>query len=111
MRWRKRNPFARVRPARQPLYDHERRVLVADLAAIGGQGSFYDFERAFPGRYDPRYFDAAMDRLTPVHVKYRGRERWFGSKLWSLPDYQRFGGDRLQVDPQTRVPIKGKEGP
>lgn len=80
------------------LHEHERNVILADLQTIGGYGSWVDFERHFPGRYDPRYFDTAMERLKPTWVSYRGRSRLFGAKVWCARNY---------VDPP---PAHQKEG-
>lgn len=82
--WRKRSPFAFVKPARIYLDEYERKIILADLLAIGGSGTWFDMERHFPGRYDPRYFDAAMKRLSPLYVQYRGNTRLFRWKLWAL---------------------------
>lgn len=69
--------------------DHQRKVIIADLEAIGGIGSWEDMERHFPGRYDRRFFDATMDKLSPSWVKYAGRSRFFaGVKIWKLPSYK-----------------------
>lgn len=87
-----------MRKSRVYLHEHERKIILADLQTIGGYGSWVDFERRFPGRYDPRYFDTAMERMSPSWVKYRGRSRLFGAKVWCAHNY---------VDPP---PAHQKEG-
>lgn len=86
--------------------DYQRAVILADLKAIGGSCTWEDMERHFPGRYDVRFFDATMEKLTPIHVKYRGRSRFFsGHKIWQLPSYKPPKDpeeeDRCQPEPST----------
>lgn len=94
-RWRKRG-LPRFRKSRIPLEAYERKLILADLKAIGGKGSWHDFERHVPGRYHRDHFDTAMNRLSPYDVKYRGRSKIFGAKIWSLSDYDRWDGDAEQ---------------
>lgn len=113
--WRKRNPFAHVRKARRYLEEHERDIIIADLTAIGGQGSWFDMERHAPGRYDPRYFDATLDRMSPSWVKYKGRTRMFGSKVWCLatidgePAHKEMEGRQFMdmKDPKVHLDMMG----
>lgn len=105
-RWWRRRGFGRLKKSRVYLEEFEREMILADLKELGGQGSFSDFNRLRPDRYDRRYFDAAMQRMSPVHVKYRGRGRILGFKTWSLPDIEVHEGDRCQPDPTTPVQRK-----
>lgn len=86
--------------------EHQRKIMLADLKAIGGIGSWEDMERHFPGRYDRRYFDSTMDKLSPSWVKYHGRSLFFvGNKIWKLPSYKAPKDtdeeDRCQPAPST----------
>lgn len=104
--WKKRNPFARVKAAREPLLEHTRTLILADLEAIGGIGGWEDMERHVPGRYDRRYFDSTMEKIGPSWVKYAGRSRFFaGYKIWKLPSYKPQEApeeeDRCQPAPST----------
>lgn len=80
--------------SRRYLEEHERRMILADFEAIGGRGTWFDMERHVPGRYDPRYFNTACERLFP-DVKYRGRTHLFGFKMWALRDHE---GDPAHKD-------------
>lgn len=95
--------WPKVPAARRYHDDYVRALIVADLIELGGRGSWEDFERLHPGRYNRRYFNATMKQLakTPVSVQYAGRSRMFGAHIWQLPSYEDPRQEEDRCQPST----------